>query len=187
MQAIDAGALRLKPLIVAHAEAMYEILAEPEIQRYLDHPPPPSVAHLREVYRKLETRRSPDGTQHWLNWAMRAPDGSLLGYVQATVMASQTAWVAYLLASRHRGRGHAATSVRAMMVHLERDHAVRRFLATVEVENRRSIKLLERLGFHAATTAELEGHELSSTECLFVAEPGSESRRIATSPKDIAS
>lgn len=168
MQAIEAGALRLEPLTVAHAEALYEILAEPGIHRYLDRPPPPSVAHLREVYRKLETRHSPDGTQHWLNWVIRTHDGPVLGYVQSTVTASGAAWVAYVLSSRHQGRGHAATAVRAMMTHLERDYAAHRFLATVEVENSRSIKLLERLGFHAATAAELEGHDLSSTERLFV-------------------
>ncbi len=99
---------------------------------------------------------------------MRDPDGSLPGYVQATVTASGTAWVAYVLSPRHWGRGHAGIAVRAMVEHLETAYAVRRFLATVEAENRRSIRLLERLGFHATTTEELEGHDLSSTERLFV-------------------
>ncbi len=168
MQSIEAGTLRLEPLTTAHAEAMFEILAEPGIHRYLDYPPPPSVEHLRDVHHRLEARRSPDGSQRWLNWAIRDPEGPLLGYVQATVTASGTAWVAYVLSTRHWGRGHGRIAVRAMVEHLETVYAVRRFLATVEVENRRSIRLLERLGFHAATTEELEGHDLSSTERLFV-------------------
>ena len=168
MQSIEAGTLRLEPLTTAHAEAMFEILAEPEIHRYLDDPPPPSVEHLRDVYRRLEARQSPDGSQRWLNWAMRDPEGSLLGYVQATVTASGTAWVAYVLSTRHWGRSYAGTAVLAMVEHLETSYAVRRFLATVEAENRRSIRLLERLGFHAATPKELEGRDLSSTERLFV-------------------
>lgn len=168
MQPIEAGALRLEPLTAAHAEAMFEILVEPEIHRYLDEPPPPSIEHLRGVYQRREARQSPDGTQRWLNWVIRAPEGSLLGYVQATVTLSGTAWIAYILASRHRGRGHAGTAVRAMMEHLAADYGVLRFLATVEVENVRSIRLLERLGFRAATAMELAGHPLTSTERLFV-------------------
>ena len=79
MQSIDAGELRLEPLTAAHAEAMFEVLVDPEIHRYLDQPAPPSVEHLRDVYERLETRHSRDGRQRWLNWVIRARDDSLLG------------------------------------------------------------------------------------------------------------
>lgn len=168
MQTIAAGSLVLEPLIVAHAEAMFELLSDPELHRYLDHPPPPSIEHLRGVYARLESRQSPDGRQRWLNWVLRSPAGPLLGYVQATVTRQDDAWVAYILSREHWGRGLAATAMRAMLEHLKTAYGVHRFLATVEANNLRSIRLLERLGFHPATTNELDGHSLSATERLFM-------------------
>ncbi|MEO8524075.1 MAG: GNAT family N-acetyltransferase [Caldimonas sp.] len=171
METLAAGSLVLEPLVVAHAEAMFELLSDPEIHRYLDHPPPPSIGHLRGVYGRLESRQSPDGRQRWLNWVLRSPAGSLLGYVQATVTERADAWVAYILSRQHWGGGHAAAAMQAMLEHLKTANEVRRFLATVEAENLRSIRLLERLGFHPATALELDGQSLSESERLFVCQP----------------
>jgi RimJ/RimL family protein N-acetyltransferase len=182
MRALEAGDLVLEPLAVGHADAMYEVLSDPALYRYLDYGPPPSVEHLRSVYARLETRRSPDGSQLWLNWVVRPKDGPPLGYVQATVAANHTAWIAYVFSSRHWGRGHGTLATRAVVDHLASDYEVTLFLATVEAENERSIRLLERLGFHPATPQEAAIQALSATERLFVCHgPGSagapESRR----------
>lgn len=170
MQTLSAGALVLEPLVAAHAEAMFELLSDPEIHRYLDHPPPPSIEHLRGLYQRLESRQSPDGRQRWLNWVLRASSSSLVGYVQASVTPRADAWVAYILGREHWGRGHAATAMRAMLEHLKAAYEVHRFLATVEADNLRSIRLLERLDFHPATATEREGHSLSGSERLFIRE-----------------
>lgn len=168
MQALAAGELVLEPLVAGHAEAMFAALGDPELYRYLDHPPPPTVEHLRAVYAGVEKRLSPDGSQIWLNWVVRRPGEAPLGYVQATVMPNHTAWIGYVFSVQHWGRGHATQAVRAMLEHLAADCGVRCFLASVETENLSSIRLLERLGFRAAQENELEGHELSPSERLFV-------------------
>ena len=87
---------------------MFEVLADPLIYHYLDHPPPLSLGHLRQTYARQETRRSPDRSQLWLNWVIRQCDGPLIGYVQATVVDPPTAWIAYVLASEYWGHGYAA-------------------------------------------------------------------------------
>jgi RimJ/RimL family protein N-acetyltransferase len=168
MQAIATAGLVLEPLTVAHAPEMFEVLCDPLTYRYLDHPPPASIDHLRAVYKQLETRKSPDGRQLWLNWVVRVPGQPPMGFVQATVISPGRAWVAYLLASKHWGRGHAHTAMLAMLDHLDKACSVSRYMATVEADNQRSIRLLERLGFHGATVQEAEGHELSATERLFL-------------------
>ena len=166
MQALAAGELVLEPLVPDHAEAMFEVLSDPEL--YLDHPPPPSVEHLRDVYAGVESRLSPDGHQVWLNWVVRRPGQPLLGYVQATVLRDHTAWVGYVFSARHWGQGHATKAGRAILEHVARDYGVLRFLASVEAPNQRSIRLLERLGFHQAGGLEARAHALSDTERLFV-------------------
>lgn len=170
VQTLAAGDLALEPLTVAHAEAMFEVLSDPKLYRYLDYPPPPSVEHLRGVYARLEGRKSPDGSQLWLNWVVRPKDQSPIGYVQATVVSDRTAWVAYVFSSKHWGHGYATRATRAVVEHLAAEYGVAHYLATVEAENQPSIRLLERLGFHPATTQEAEGHTLSPTERLFAME-----------------
>jgi RimJ/RimL family protein N-acetyltransferase len=168
MQSITTAQLVLEPLTVAHAEAMFEVLADPEIYRYLDYPPPPSLEHLRRLYTRLESRKSPDGSQLWLNWVVRVPGQAPVGYVQATVIAPGSAWVAYVLSSKHWGRGYAHAAAQAMIEHLNKAYGVSRYLATVEAENQRSIRLLDRLAFRAATADEANGQGLSATERLYL-------------------
>ncbi len=177
MQVVTTGDLVLEPLVVAHAEAMFDVLNDPVLYRYLDYPGPPSLTHLRGVYERLQARTSPDGSQQWLNWVIRPHGQAPIGYVQATVTAHRSAWIAYVLATGHWGRGHATQAVRAMLEHLAAAYGVRRCLATVEAANGRSIRLLERLGFRRATEAELRDHDLSRTEYLFVRDAGAESAR----------
>ena len=168
MQTITAAELVLEPLTVAGADTMFEVLSDPQIYRYLDYGPPPSVEHLRDVYAKLERRTSPDGSQLWLNWVVRRLGAKPIGYVQATVSAPGTAWVAYVLSSEYWGRGYARMATHAMIEHLASAYGTTRYLATVEALNRRSIGLLERLSFRPATLHEAQDHDLSATERLFV-------------------
>jgi len=140
--------LCLEPITTDHAEAMFEVLGAPEIYAYLDESPPDSVDALRERYRVLERRTSPDGTEQWLNWAVRrAEDGHHLGYVQATVRADGWASVAYVLSPGTWGHGYATEAVTALAAWLETAWGVTTLDATVDRRNHRSIALLERLGF----------------------------------------
>ena len=168
MQTIVTSELTLEPLSTSHTEVMFELLSDQAIYRHLDYPPPPSVEHLRDVYARLEARRSPDGSEAWLNWVIRPHGQPLVGYVQATVTSNRSAYVAYVLGSRHWGHGYAQKAMRAMLEHLTSVYEVNQCLATVEIENQRSIRLLERLGFRVAATRELQGHSLSKTERMFV-------------------
>ena len=168
MHTLATSELVLEPLVVGHAEAMFDVLSDPELYRYLDYPPPPSIEHLRGVYASVQTRMSPSGTQLWLNWIVRLPGQPPMGYVQATVVSTEEAWLGYLFSREHWGRGYATQATRAVLDHVASAYGVTQFLATVEAQNHRSICLLERLGFHGATGPELEGHDLSPTERLFV-------------------
>lgn len=170
METLHIGSLTLEPLTVSHGEEMFALLSAPEIYRYLDYAPPSSVRHLQALYATLESRRSPDGTQHWLNWVIREPVHGLVGYVQATVGQSGSAWIAYVLGAQYGGRGYATLATRRMMGHLVEDYAARRFLATVERDNAKSITVLERLGFSRAGLRESREHDLSATELLFIRE-----------------
>jgi Ca2+:H+ antiporter len=165
--------LRLEPLVAAHADALFVALADPAIYRYVDDGPPASAAELRARYARLARRRSPDGAELWLNWALVPADASApVGFVQATVRADRTALVAYVLAPAARGRGLAAEAVAAMLEHLAAAHDVRRALATVDAANAPSLALLERLGFAPGGPPLARARGLARGERLYVRDLG---------------
>ena len=172
MQTLTTPRLVLEPLAVAHADEMFALLSEPALYRYLDYGPPKSLDHLRYNYAMVEAHESSGETtrfgERWLNWVVREPGQPPVGYVQATITAPGIAWIGYVFAQAHWGRGHAHAATQAMIEHLAARYAVKRCMATVEVDNHRSIRLMARLGFHEATAEEMIGHQLSPTERLFL-------------------
>jgi len=146
-QVLRTARLTLEPLEARHAALLLDVLSAPEIYVHLDEEPPADLAALEARYRRLETRRSPDGRQEWLNWVVRVDGtGEHAGYVQATVE-DGAAEVAYVLGPAWWGRGLATEAVTVMCAHLAVDHAVTRLTAHVAPGNRASRALLERLGF----------------------------------------
>ena len=150
MRPVKTDVLRLEPQVAAHAEAMFAVLADPAIYEH-ENEPPPSLEWLRTRFEKLETRRSADASELWLNWVIRLPGAGLIGYVQATVIPDVRAEIAYVLASEHWGRGLAQEAVSAMIGELVEFHGVRSLSAELKRTNVRSRRLLERLGFALAS------------------------------------
>ncbi len=146
MNVLVAERLTLEPQVAAHAEEMFEVLSDPAIYEF-ENAPPRSVERLRERYAMLETRRSPSGDEHWLNWVVRVASSEAVGYVQATVHADGRASIAYELGSAHWGKGYASEAVTSMVAELVAHYGVRTLSAVLERRNHRSLRLLERLGF----------------------------------------
>jgi len=168
MDVIRTARLTLEPLEPAHADAMFEVLRDPVLYRHLDSKPHATVEYTREVYARLATRTSPDGTERWLNWIVMPHGAGPVGFVQATIRVAGTAWIAYLFAREAQGRGYASEAVGAMKDHLVERHGIDRFLATVEPDNRASVALLERCGLRVAHDAEAAGHRVDPIDVLYV-------------------
>jgi [ribosomal protein S5]-alanine N-acetyltransferase len=83
---IPTERLELWPLGREHAGDLFSVLSDSSLYQYTRDVPPASLSDLRATYAYLETRRSPDGTELWLNWVLREiASGMTIGYVQATV------------------------------------------------------------------------------------------------------
>jgi RimJ/RimL family protein N-acetyltransferase len=169
MNIVTAGTLRLEPQTAAHAAEMFVVLSDPAIYEY-ESEPPQSLEGLRERFAELESRRSPNGREQWLNWVIRLPDGRLAGYVQATVHPDRHASIAYELNSSHWGRGLARQAVEAMLGELATHHGVPRATAVLKQVNQRSLRLLQRLGFTPASGELLVQADIEKDEFLMVRE-----------------
>jgi [ribosomal protein S5]-alanine N-acetyltransferase len=137
----------LEPLCAAHAAEMFKPLFDPIHYQFIPQDPPASLEVLRARFERLEGRRSPNGRELWLNWALRLASGEAVGLVQATGYPDGRISIAYELFRAHQGRGIATQAVRAMLLHLRDQAKLNRATALVDTRNQRSIRLLERLGF----------------------------------------
>jgi RimJ/RimL family protein N-acetyltransferase len=148
---------------------MFHVLCDPAIYEF-ENTPPPSESWLAQRYARLERRASPDGSQAWLNWVVRLPDGQLAGYVQATVLHSGVALVAYELASRHWRQGIGASAVSAMLEELELNHGACLFVAVLKAANYRSSGLLRSLGFQPVSSQRVPEFAAGPDEVVMVKE-----------------
>lgn len=144
---LETARLRLEPQNPEHAATMMLVLADPHTHEFVPSDPPTDETALRERFERLSSRRSPDGTEYWLNWVVFAGEVAV-GTVQASVAPTEArAGVAYMFHPQAWGRGYAAEAVRAMLEHLKTDLRVSCAEAAIDTRNLRSQRLVERLGF----------------------------------------
>lgn len=168
MRTLDTPRLILEPQTAAHADEMFAVLGDPAIYEF-ENQPPASAQTLRQRYRKLESRRAPDGSQLWLNWIVRLRDtGSAIGYVQVTVLPEGKALLAYEFGSRWWGHGFAHEAALAAMQELREHYGVIVVGAVFKQANHRSRKLLERLGMRTAGSNEFPGALAEADEAAMV-------------------
>jgi len=170
MRVLEAGGLTLEPQTAAHADEMFVVLSDPAIYAY-ENEPPRSRDWLRERFGRLESRRSADGREQWLNWVIRLSSAELIGYVQATVRANGDAAIAYELSSAYWGRGYARQAVQAMMNELVARYGVGNVTAVLKALNERSLRFLQRLGFSPASDEMRAQYDVPSDELLMYFSP----------------
>jgi ribosomal-protein-alanine N-acetyltransferase len=146
---INTARLILCPLKASHAVGMFCGLNDASSYDFTPDTPPLDVAALAERYKRLESRRSPDGREVWLNWVIAsAAKEERLGYVQFTVKPlEQRALVAYFVFSAHRKQGIANEAVGASMSEVVASFELTRVDAEIDTRNAASIALVEGLGF----------------------------------------
>ncbi len=146
---------------------MFCVLSDPAIYEF-ENQPPESEAWLTHRYKLLESRRSPDGAERWLNWVIRLPNGKLAGYVQATVLPSGTAYIAYELSSRYWRHRIGTRAVIAMLEELRSAYASHTFVAVFKSANQRSAAFLRSLGFSMASPSESADFDPQSDEHVMI-------------------
>jgi [ribosomal protein S5]-alanine N-acetyltransferase len=146
--AIQTSRLVLLPLRGEHADHLFEGLSDDRLYEFIADTPPNRVESLRARYEKLAGRKSPDGTEAWLNWAVWSRhDQQYIGYVQATVRSAGICEIAYVFVWNMWGRGYGREAVAAMAAHLLDYYEARSLRAVVDPRNVRSVALLDALGF----------------------------------------
>ena len=138
--------LRLEPQVEAHTDALMQALSSPRTHEFVPGDPPLDRERFADRMKKLESRISTDGLQHWLNWTVFS-GLEVIGTVQADATDStSSASIAYMFHPNSWGKGFAFEATSAMLEHLK-SQGVTSFKAWTDTRNLASHKLLERLGF----------------------------------------
>ena len=145
---LETERLVLEPMLPAHAPKLYEQLQDEKLYQFIPQDPPAPLQTLQDRYDFLSGRRSPDGREAWLNWAVRERgSGDYAGTLEATVYVNGTAIIAYMVFVPHQRRGFAAEACARLLEHLFEGYRVGMIAAEIDTRNAASIALVEGLGF----------------------------------------
>ena len=156
--------VNLEPRSISHAEELFPIFAETKLYRFIDGKPPATVEDLRSFLARSESRKSPDGSEHWLNWVVRKSSGEAVGFVQATVAANLETDIAYTIGSKFWGNGFALQAVTLMLNKVAVEYQVKQFFVVAEKQNIQSVRLAEKLGFLLASPEQCRRKGVSESE-----------------------
>lgn len=138
--------LLLDPLCESHAAELFNVYSDPRMYTFIPQDPPASLEALAARYRFLEARRSPDGTEQWLNWAVRLKSTrACIGCIQITLTPDGRAQLAYEIGVPYWQQGY-ATEACARVIEALFALRVVEVWAELDTRNTASIRLLERLG-----------------------------------------
>jgi [ribosomal protein S5]-alanine N-acetyltransferase len=155
---LETERLLLEPLMPGHAPLLVKDLADERLYRFIPTDAPESAEALETRYRKLSSRRSPDGSEVWLNFAMRLrEEGRLLkatyvGTLEATVFPDRSAYLAYTVFVPFWRQGYAREGCARILRHLLDNYRVRVVVAEMDTRNAASVSLAEALGFERVGT-----------------------------------
>jgi [ribosomal protein S5]-alanine N-acetyltransferase len=169
--------VRLEPRAARHAQDLFALLSDPSLYKFLDEGPPESKQALAQRFARSESRMSPDGKEHWLNWVIFVSTSALgspakrgqqaAGYVQATVdAATREATLACVVGSKFWGQGIATEAVGQMMTTVVESFGTQRFWWVAERANVGSLALARRLGFVEVPADLVFYRLLTTTEVL---------------------
>src|SRR5262245_27226936 len=144
--------LSLEPLDEAQANALFAMSRGEALEFFITDRVPESVEALARRFHRLMPPASLRGRESWLNWALlSAPGDRYVGLIQASLRKpdlSHFVFVPYHALCNPRCAREAAS---ALIDHLYSEWGLSDIWATVNVHNRRSISLLEGLGFMRIT------------------------------------
>jgi RimJ/RimL family protein N-acetyltransferase len=143
---IPAARIRLVPLAETDAPEMVRVLSDGALYGFTGGSPP-GLEELHARYARQAAGRSPDGGEEWRNWIIRRePDGTAVGYVQATIVDGGTrAEIAWVVGVDWQGQGYATEAARALVGWLDA-HGVTVVQAHIHPDHAASAAVARRAG-----------------------------------------
>jgi [ribosomal protein S5]-alanine N-acetyltransferase len=141
---ITGPRLLLRPPVPDDAGQLFQRVArDPQVTKYLLWTPHPDVAATRRVI--TERLNVEDHARTWVI-ALRHSD-EIIGMISGRLSVRHSVEIGYCIGRRWWGKGLMSEALDTLVAALDADRAVYRVWATCNVDNERSVRLLQRAGF----------------------------------------
>ena len=152
---LETDRLFLRILDTRDREAFFEYRSLPEIFQYQAWKP--SSISVIDDFIKCNMAVCPNTSNTWLQLAVCLKDGSLIGDIGVHFLEDiSQVEIGSTLSPVYQGKGYAFEAAHAVINHLFTDLSKHRVTASVDTNNTKSLKLIEKLGFRK------EGHFIKS-------------------------
>ncbi len=141
--------LTLRPLDPGDAGALHALLSDAEVMAYWDISEIQDEALTAKILDSQLTAMARDDSFHWA--MMRNEDRAFIGCCDLSDIDRwhRRAEVGFISARACWGQGYTLEAMRAVLDHAAQELHLKRLAARVHLGNRRSIRLLKKLGFEA--------------------------------------
>ncbi len=143
---LETPRLLLREMTEADADEVLRLSANPNVRRYIPgEPPPTNRDEALKILRELVFPQYPARLGRWA--CVRKEDGAFLGWcgVKHVVDAGEYD-LGYRFLEEHWGRGYASEAAAAVLAYARRELAGKRVVGRAMVENRASVRVLEKIG-----------------------------------------
>ena len=155
---LETERVRLEPLREIDADELFPLLDDLQLHTYTGGRPA-TRDELRSRFRRLESRRSPDSSEEWLNWVVRdAETDGAAGTGQATIVGDR-ALIAWVIATPWQGRGFATEAATALVSWLSADPSIASISAHIASGHLASERVAENAGL-SLTDEVVEGERV---------------------------
>lgn len=143
---IETDRLFIRTLEMKDKTAFFGYRSMPEIYKYQAWRPK-NTAEIEEfISKNLDVCLNDKDS--WLQLAVCLREGSLIGDIGVHFLDDeQQVEIGYTLSPEYQGKGYATEAVRAVIAYLFSELGKHRVSASVDPDNKKSVKLLEKLGF----------------------------------------
>ena len=164
-QTFHTSRLRIEALRLDHAACVFPAQLDQTIYQFIPDEPL-SLQELTRRYTFLENAKSPDGSEHWLNWIAFLKDShAVVGTFQATIPAEGHASMAYTIFPPFWRQGYATEIGYRLISHIFNAYIPSTISAEIDIRNKASIQLVERWGFsRTKTTHDVDFFKGSSSD-----------------------
>jgi len=171
MTPFEPHRINFMPFALSDVGEFFQIRGDEEAMRYWDWPADKTLAETEFVARGMLEDVSAGTAKIW---TVRLSDATFVGVVDLSEIVNGEADIGFMIRRDHWGKSYAFGACVLAIVNAQA-MKLRRLKARIHADNARSRKLLQRLGFLAAETRDVEIRPGVTKRCEFFAldDPGS--------------
>lgn len=144
---IRGETVELRPIELADADALHAIYCEPRTMQFYGKPVCSTLDESRKLVAQMLSHISQGGAVRWA--ICRASDPRVVGSIgfHGWDREQETAWLSYEITPQERGRRLSAEAGKLAIRYAQDVMGLRHIFAAVDLDNRPSLRIVERLGF----------------------------------------